>query len=150
MVCINGSPLLFAVTNVVSSKVRCCLHSELLYADDLVLMATTMEKLGRRVAEWRVSLLDKGLKVNTGDSKVRVGSSGGKMIVNYGKWTWRGCWKGVHANTVKCTVCKQWNHWRCSGVRGDLSLVVDDFMCKRCDGTMHEAEIADMEKHMYV
>ena len=27
-------------------------------------------------------LLDKGLKVNTGKSKVLVGSSGGKMIVN--------------------------------------------------------------------
>ena len=33
--------------------------SELLYADDLVIMAPTMEQLGRRVAEWRPSLLDK-------------------------------------------------------------------------------------------
>ena len=30
----------------------------------------------RRVAEWRVSILDKGLKVNSGRSKVMVGSSG--------------------------------------------------------------------------
>ena len=28
------------------------------YADDLVLMAPTIEQLGRRVAEWRASLLD--------------------------------------------------------------------------------------------
>ena len=47
--------------------------SELLYADDLVLMAPTMEQLGRRVSEWRASLLDKGLKVNAGKSKVMVG-----------------------------------------------------------------------------
>ena len=33
------------------------------------------------MAEWRASLLDKGLKVNAGKSKVMVGSSGGKMIV---------------------------------------------------------------------
>ena len=39
----------------------------------------------RRVAEWRVSILDKGLKVNSGRSKVMIGSSGGKMIVNSGK-----------------------------------------------------------------
>ena len=32
--------------------------SELLYADDLVLIAT-MKQFGRRVAEWRASLLDK-------------------------------------------------------------------------------------------
>ena len=72
------NPLLFAaVVDVVSS--------ELLYANHLVLMAPTMEQLGRRVDEWRASLLDKRLKVNTGKSKVMVGSSGGKMIVDSGK-----------------------------------------------------------------
>ena len=76
------SPLLFAaVMDVVSSEARSGLLSELLYAADLVLMAPTMEQLGRRVAEWRASLLDKGLKVNAEKSKVMVGSSGGKMIV---------------------------------------------------------------------
>ena len=39
-------------------------YNEFLYADDLVLMAPTMEHLGRRVAGWRVSLLDKGLRMN--------------------------------------------------------------------------------------
>ena len=77
------SPLLFAaVMDVVSSEARSGLPSELLYADDLVIM----EQLGRRVADWRASLLGKGLKVNAGKSKVMVGSSGGKMIVNSGKW----------------------------------------------------------------
>ena len=75
------SPLLFAaVMDVVSSEARSGL-----YADDLVIRAPTMEQLGRRVADWRASLLGKGLKVNTGKSKVMVGSSGGKMIVNSGK-----------------------------------------------------------------
>ena len=54
-----------------------------------------MERLGRRVADLRASLLGKGLKVNSGKSKVMVGSSGGKMIVNSGKWP---CGKGVQAN----------------------------------------------------
>ena len=72
--------------DVVSSEARSGLPSELLYVDDLVLMTPTMEQLGRRVAEWRASLLDKGLKVNAGKSKVMVVSSGGKMIVNSGKW----------------------------------------------------------------
>ena len=52
----------------------------MLYADDLVIMAPTMEQLGRRVSDWRASLLGKGLKVNAGKSKVMVGSSGGKML----------------------------------------------------------------------
>ena len=91
------SPLLFAaVMDVVSSKARSGLPSKLLYADDLVIMAPTMEQLGRRVADWRASLLSKGLKVNAGKSKVIVGSSGGKMIVNSEKWP---C--GVSAQYVK-------------------------------------------------
>ena len=53
-------------------------------------MAPTMEQRGRRVAEWKASLLYKGLKVNAGKSKEMVGSSGGKMIVD----------------SVQCTVCK--------------------------------------------
>ena len=59
------------------------------------------------MAEWRASLIHKGLKLNTGKSKVMVGSSGGKIIVNSGKWTCGVCGKGVQANSVQCTVCKK-------------------------------------------
>ena len=79
------SPLLFAaVMDVVSSEAISGLPTELVYADDPVIMAPTMDQPGRRVAEWRASLLDKGLKVNAGKSKVMVRSSGGKMIVHSG------------------------------------------------------------------
>ena len=54
------SPLLFAaVMDVVSSGARSGVPSELLYANDLVIMAPTMEQLGRRVADWRASLFGK-------------------------------------------------------------------------------------------
>ena len=66
-----------------------------------------MEQLGIHVAEWRARLLDKGLNVNAGKSKVMVGSSSGKMIVNSGKWTCGVCGKGGQANSVQCTVCKK-------------------------------------------
>ena len=87
--------------SVTESTVVCCCHgccfqrgekwvlpSEL-YADDLVIMAPTMEQLGRQVADWRASLL---------------GSSGGKMIANSGTWPCGVCGKGVQANSVQCTV----------------------------------------------
>ena len=102
------SPLLFAgVMDVVSSEARSDLPFELLYADDLVIMAPTMEQLGRRVADWRATMLGKGLKVNAGTSKVKVKSSGGKMTVNSGKWPCGVCGKGVQASSVQSTVCKQ-------------------------------------------
>ena len=94
---------------VVSSETTNGLPSELLYADDLVLMAPTMEQLCRRVAEWRPSLLDKGLmKVNAGKSS--DGSSGGKMIVNSGKWSCGVCGKGLQANSVHSMYKLDWFH----------------------------------------
>ena len=96
-----------------------------------------MEQPGRPVAEWRASLLDKGLKVNAGKSKVMVGSSGGKMIVNSGKWHSGVCRKEVQANSVQCTVCKKLIHKRCSGMRGD------GFRCRRCDRKIQEGDLAE-------
>ena len=58
--------------DVDSSEARSGLPSELLYADDRVLIALTLEQVGRYVVEWRAGLLDKGLKVNAGRSKVIV------------------------------------------------------------------------------
>ena len=106
-------------------------------------MSPTMEQLGRQVADWRASLLGKGLKVNAGKSKVMVGSSDGKMNVNSGKWSCGVCGKGVQANSVQCTVCKKWIHKQCSGVRADLSRVANGFRCRRCDGTIQEVHLAE-------
>ena len=58
----------------------------MLYADGLVPIAPTMEQIGRRVAEWRINLLYKGLEVNAGKYKVMVDSSAGRIIVHSGKW----------------------------------------------------------------
>ena len=136
------STLLFSVVmDVVSSEVTSSVPAELLNTDDLVFMAPKMEQLGRPVAEWRVIFLDKGLKVNAGKSKVMFVSSGGKMIVDAGKWWY--CGKGVPANSVQCILCKNMIHQRCSGVRGDFLRVADDFRCRRSNGTIQEVYLAD-------
>ena len=45
--------------------------------------------------------------MNAGKSKAMVGSSGGKIIVNSGEWSYDVCGKGVQENYVQCTVCKK-------------------------------------------
>ena len=74
---------------------------------------------------------------------MKVGSSGGKMIVNSGKWPCGVCGKRVQTNSVQCTVCKKWIHRRCSGVCGDLSRVANGFRCRQCDGTIQEVDLAE-------
>ena len=53
----------------------------------------------------------------------------------------------MQENAVNCTIDKKWIHKQCSDVHGDLSLGVhvdvDGFRCKRCDGTIPEANIAE-------
>ena len=56
-----------------------CALSELLYADDLVLMSETIEGVGNKFLKWK-AFGRKGLKVNIGKTKVTV--CGG--IANYG------------------------------------------------------------------
>ena len=137
LVCIKGQ---YGVHGcLLQSPLKSGLPSELLYADDLVRMALTMEQLGRHVGEWRSSLLDKGLKENAGKSNVIVGSSSVKMIRNSGKWPCVLCGKGVQAQYVKCG-------FTC----GDLSLVADGFRCKRCDGTIQTIQEADLAEDLMV
>ena len=85
--------------DAVFSEARSGLPSELLFADDLVIIAPTME-LGRRVADWRASHRDTRPKVNAGKSQVMVGSSGGIMIVNSREWSCGVRVKGVQSNSV--------------------------------------------------
>ena len=94
------------------------------------------------MAEWSACLLDQGLKANAGKSKMIVGSSGWKMIVNSVKWPCGVCGRGVQANSVQCTVCKKkLLHKQCSGVRGDLLRVADGFRCRRCHGAIQEVDL---------
>ena len=59
------SPLLFvSVMEVVTRGIKEGLPWELLYADDLVLVAQSKEELRERVLQWKECMELKGLKVN--------------------------------------------------------------------------------------
>ena len=48
---------------------------ELLYADDVVLIAETMEELVGKFEKWKTCLEDKGMRVNAVKTKVMISSS---------------------------------------------------------------------------
>ena len=74
------SPLVFAiVVDVVTESVRNGLMSEMLYADDLVLMSETMEGLREKFWEWKEAFESKGLKVNLRKTKVVVSGAEGEV-----------------------------------------------------------------------
>jgi len=67
------SPLLFVIVmEMISRELRAGLPLELLYADDLVLMAESEESLHDKIVKWKSGLEAKGLKMNAGINEGNV------------------------------------------------------------------------------
>ena len=67
------SPLLFIIVlESLSREFRRGLPWELLYADDLVLMADSIEELEILFERWKSGMEQKGLRVNSGKRKVLI------------------------------------------------------------------------------
>ena len=100
------SLLLFvAVMEVVTQKVREGLPWELLYADDLVLVAQSIEKLREKVQQWKTCMESKGLKMNMQDDVVLHHTL--PVFMGLG-WcpivSWDFCWSSEHFWT-RCPSC---------------------------------------------
>ena len=126
------SPFLFAIVmDAVCGDVMEGLLYEILYADDLVLMADSMEELQIKFDRWKNAIESKGMKVNMGKTKVMVSGTEGEKEVS--KVDPCGvCDKRVKANSILCVGCGKWVHKRCSGVKGALKKMEGVFQCKRC------------------
>ena len=80
------SPLLVVIVmDVVSRELREGLPWELLYADDLVLMADSEEALKEKILKWKAGIEAKGLKMNVGKTEVMVGEGTGE-VEESGNW----------------------------------------------------------------
>ena len=92
-----------------STEFRSGVPWELLYADDLVLIAESEDKL--RV--WKKGFEEKGLKVNVGKTKVMRCSDELSIAKESGKFPLVPlsiCSKGVGSNSVCYVKCKMWVH----------------------------------------
>ena len=97
---------------------------ELFYADDLALLAESEEKLLEMIRQWKDGMEQKGLRINTGNTKVMKCKVRQGQAENSGKFPCGICRKGVGRNSIWCTECKKWIHKRCSGIRSRLETVV--------------------------
>ena len=98
------------------------LMSEMLYADDLVLMSETMEGLREKFWGWKEAFESKGLKVNLRKTKVVVSGAEGEVSVR--KVDPCGiCGKRVTGKFS--VVCEMWemDPWKmCERKEGDLEV----------------------------
>ena len=90
------SPLLFVIVmEAISREFRVALPWELLYADDLTVVAETEEDLITRLNEWKNNVEYRGMRVNIDKTKIMISgerqasAEGCKMAV----WCmWQRCW----------------------------------------------------------
>ena len=93
------SLLLFVIVMEMISR-ELWLPLELLYADDLILMAESEESLRDKIVKWKSGLEAKSLKMNTGKTKIMFSCSMKDRVEEKGKWPCGVCKRGVGNNSI--------------------------------------------------
>jgi len=101
---------------VISREFRVALPWELLYADDLVVIAES-ENLIKRLNKWK----------NNAENRERQ-----KPGQKAARWSCGVCGTGVGSNSIQCTSCHKWVHKKCSGIKGSMYKVMRSLICRGC------------------
>ena len=134
------SPLLFIlVLEALSREFRTGTPWELLYADDLIIIAESLEECRRKLIRWRAEMKKKGLHVNLPKTKFMISGNGLVVLKDKGKYPCAVCRCGVGiTNAILCTSCDHWVHGKvkCSGIKGGKvkGSHASDYACLRCQG----------------
>ena len=127
------SPLLFIIVlEALSREFRAGVPWEDLYADDLVIIADSLEECVRRLLIWKEAMEKKGLRVNAGKTKVMICGRGLDLLQSSGDYPCAVCCTGVGNNSIYCNGCKLWVHKKCSGLQ--RLTPNPDYRCARCMG----------------
>ena len=143
------SPLLFIIVlEALSRDFRTGCPWELLYADDLMISAESMEELLVKVQTWKTEMEKKGLLVNMEKTKIMESGINLDVLKKSRKYPCGVCQSGVgSSNAIFCGGCKCWVHKKCSGIKGPLR-PDPEFRCARCLGTaraIDEREVSEVE-----
>ena len=132
--------LIAVVVDFVTEFVRGGALSELLYADDLVLMSETIEGLWDKFRKWKEASVSKGLKVNLGKIKVMIFSGITNDCLYKIKVVPCGvCSLRVKANSALCLQQSMLIHGRCVGVKKVTSKYSRNHTCQKCEANIGEA-----------
>ena len=79
---------------------------EELYADDLIIIADSLEECVRRLLKWKEAMEKKGLRVNAGKTKVMICGTGLDCLQSSAEYPCGVCCTGVGNNSIYCNGCK--------------------------------------------
>ena len=111
--------------------------SELLYADDLVLINVTVKGLRNKLIDLKDAFESEGFKVYLWKAKVIVSSGITKIGMCKSEVDPSAvCSLRVKANSVLCLQCGKWIHGRCAGVKRVTPSISRNFACRKCEGNI--------------
>ena len=113
------SPLLFIIMlEALSRDFRVGVPWELFFADDLVIIATSLEECVERVKAWEEGLESKSLHVNMTKTKLMASGLGLDILQDSGKFPCAVWHMGVGRSSIRCSKCNLWVHYKkCSGLK---------------------------------
>ena len=135
----------WVVLEALSRESRTSCPWELLYADDPVLIAETLDLLMVKLKLWKDNTENKGLRVNMGTTKVMICGKGLGTTKPSGKYPCSVCRKRVGRNSIFCTSCDAWVHEKCSEIKGRL-VYIPDFKCHRWISPNGGCEVSTIAK----
>ena len=101
------SPLLFIIVlEALSQEFRSGVPWMDLYANDLVIIAESLEECVRRLLTWKKAIEKKVLRVNAGKTKIMICGTGLDLLQNSGEFPCAVCRTGVGSNSIFCNGCK--------------------------------------------
>jgi len=124
--------LLVIITEAISRAFRVALPWELLYADDLVVIAEPEEDLIKRLNEWKNNVENRCMRVNMNKTKVMISGERQKSVQKAARWLCGACGRGVGSNSIQCTSYQKWVRKKCSGMKGSMYKVMKSFICRGC------------------
>ena len=133
------SPLLFIIVlEALSREFRGGVPWEDLYADDLVIIADSLEECVRRLLIWKEAMEKKGLRVNTGKTKVMICGTGLDLLQSSGEYPCASCLSYRSRQQQHLLQWLQTLHMKCSRLQR-LTPNLD----YRCAWEMHALLTAD-------
>ena len=94
--------LFIIVLEALSREFRCGVPWEDFYADDLVIIAKSLEECVRRLLTWKEATEEKGLRVNVGKTKIMICGTGLDLLQSSGEFPCAVCRTGVGSNSIFC------------------------------------------------
>ena len=106
------------VLEALSRDFRVGVPWELFFADDLVIIATSLEECVECVKAWQEGLESKGLHVNMTKTKFMASGLGLDILQDSGKFPCAVCRTGVGRSSIRCSKCNLWVHYKkCLGLK---------------------------------